>query len=497
MPVDVNEKNLGALGALGGRLGIPRYERRNLRKRIVHLGLGHFHRAHQAVYVDDLLNRGLADTGIFAVNLVPDAYPLCEIAAGQDYLYTLAARGSGGEEDIRVVGSILGCLNAAGRSDEALEIMSRAETAAISLTVTEKGYYYDTARGDLAWDNADLIGDTRQPERPRTTIGFLAAVLDRRRRAGAGPLTVMSCDNFPSNGTILSRCLVSFCRETRPELVPWIEDNVSFPCSMVDRITPAATGALAEDLAGRYGIADRWAVGCEDFRQWVLEANFQKGFPLDRLGEAGALIVKDVEPYELMKIRLLNGSHSALAYPAWLLGYGAVTDAAEDPALRRFIRDFYMEEVGATVPPIPGIALGDYKDTLIRRFSNRHIADTVPRLASDGSKKIPNAILGPLAELARGGERPYGAVVLALAFWARFLTGTGEQGERFPLDDPAAAELSAAARRAREDPAAFLRAIRMPELPEPGALARDFAARLGRIYACGTRRALEEFTGAH
>jgi mannitol-1-phosphate/altronate dehydrogenase len=489
--IDVNEKNLGALGALGSWLGIPRYDRRALRKRIVHLGLGHFHRAHQARYVDELLNRGLTDTGFFEMNLVPDSYPLGDIAAGQDYLYTLVARGSGGEEETRIVGSILGYLNAASHPEEGLEILSRPETAVISLTVTEKGYYYDTAGEDLAWDNADLIHDTRQPDAPRTTIGFLAAALDRRRRAGAGPVTLMSCDNFPSNGTILARCLASFCRETRPDLVPWIEDNVSFPLSMVDRITPGTTGAFLEDLAGRYGIADRWAVGCEDFRQWVLEKNFQKGFPLDALGEAGVLLVDDVEPYERMKIRLLNGSHSALAYPAWLLGYGAVTEAIEDPALRRFIRDFYMEEIGATVPPIPGLDLDGYKDTLIRRFSNRHIGDTIPRLAAEGSKKIPNAILAPLAELVRDGSRPYGAVLLALAFWARFLTGTGERGETFPLDDPAAAELSAAARQARKDPAAFLRAIRMPESPEPGTLARDFATQLDRVYSLGVRGALE------
>jgi mannitol-1-phosphate/altronate dehydrogenase len=501
----LNEKNLEALAARGGTAGpgagavaIPRYERRALKRRMVHLGLGHFHRAHQALYLDDLLNRGLADTGIFEMNLVPDPYPLGEIAAAQDFLYTVAARGPGGEADVRVAGPILGYLNASERLGEALDTLARPEIKALSLTVTEKGYYYDAARGDLAWENEELIGDLRRPEAPRTTIGFLAAALDRRRRAGAGPLTVMSCDNFPSNGKVLARCLDSFCREARPELVPWIEDNLSFPLSMVDRITPGTTGAFLEELTASYGIADRWAVGCEDFRQWVLEANFQKDFPLAALGEAGVLVVKEVAPYELMKIRLLNGSHSALAYPAWLLGYAGVTEAVADPALRRFIRDFYMEEIGATVPPIPGLDPGRYKDTLISRFSNRHIADTIPRLAAEGSKKIPNAILAPLAELLRAGDlRGCGAVLLALAFWARFLDGRGEGGELLALDDPAAAELAPAARRAREDPAAFLRRAGMPDLPEParGALGPAFAARLDRVYALGVRSALEEFMG--
>ncbi|MDR1445189.1 MAG: mannitol dehydrogenase family protein [Treponema sp.] len=487
--IRVCEANLGGLAELGA--GIPGYDRRGLKKRVVHLRLGHFHRAHQALYVDELLNRGLTDTGIVAVNLIPDAYPLGEIAAGQDYLYTLTARGPGGEEDIRVVGSILGYLNAAARPEEGLELLSRPETVVISLTITEKGYCYDTVKGDLVWEG-DLLHDARRPEEPRTAIGFVAAALDRRRRAGGGPLTLMSCDNFPSNGRVLARCVLSFCRAVRPELVPWIEEHVSFPLSMVDRITPGTTGAFREDLAQRRGIADDWAVGCEDFRQWVLEANFRENFPLAALGEAGVQIVGDVEPYERMKIRLLNGSHSALSYPAFLLGCRGVAEAVEDPLLRRFIRDFYMEQIGAAVPGIPGME--DYKDTLIRRFSNRNIADTVLRLASDGSKKIPNAILAPLAELVRAGAGPrqYGAVSTALACWARFLCGKDEKGEAIPLDDPAAAELSAAAGEAREKPAAFLRAIRMPEAGEPEALAKDFAFRLGRIYTLGVRGALEE-----
>jgi mannitol-1-phosphate/altronate dehydrogenase len=511
--IRVAQKNLEALGAVrvgSGRLGIPRYDRGALKRRVVHLGLGHFHRAHQAVYIDELLNRGGTDSGIFEINLVPDGYALGEIAGAQDYLYTLRARGAGGEEDVRVVGSILGYLNAASFPREALGILSAGETLVISLTVTEKGYCYDTARGDLDWDQGAIIHDLGDPEAPRSTIGFLAAALDRRRRNGGGPVTVMSCDNFPSNGKILERCLLAFCRRVRRDLVPWIEDQTAFPLSMVDRITPGTDGAFLRDLGERYGIEDRWAVGCEDFRQWVLEDRFQEGFPLGGLGELGVQVVKAVEPYELMKIRLLNGSHSALAYPAYLLGYTGVAEAAEDPLLRRFIRERYMAEMEATLPEVPGIRLGEYQDTLIRRFSNRNIADTILRLASEGSKKIPNAMLDPLAELVRArgtgaqgaeargaGAGGYGGILFALASWARFLTGTGEKGEAIPLEDPMAAELSSAAGRAREDPAGFLRAIGVPGLGEEdmNVLARGFAARLDRIYALGVRGALEELMG--
>ncbi|MDR1971357.1 MAG: mannitol dehydrogenase family protein [Treponema sp.] len=492
--IALNEKSLKTLGRrrIGG-LRIPRYDRKDLKPRIVHLGLGHFHRAHQAAYIDELLHWGRIDAGIFGINLRPDSFPLARIAAAQDYLYTLVSRSAGGEEEPRVIGSIMGYLNAVSHPAQALEVLSRGEI--ISLTVTEKGYGYDTVKGDLAWDQPELIHDAAHPDSPESTVGFLALALDKRRREGGGKVTVMSCDNFPSNGKILTRCLLSFCREVRPDLVPWIEENAAFPLSMVDRITPGSTGAFMEELRDRYGLDDRWAVGCEDFRQWVLEDRFQEGFPLRALEETGVRIVKDVEPYELMKIRLLNGSHSALAYPAYLMGYRGVAEAVEDPLLRRFIRDRYMEEISATVPDVPGIDLGNYKDTLITRFSNRNIADTVLRLASDGSKKVPNAILKPLEET----RASHGAILFALASWARFLAGSGEDGKPIPLDDPAAAELSTAALRAREDPAGFLRAIGMPDPGEARlrSLAGGLGAHLRRIYDLGIGGALEEFLGGY
>jgi mannitol-1-phosphate/altronate dehydrogenase len=493
--IGVSEKNLGLLGDRGFK--VPRYDRKALRPRIVHLGLGHFHRAHQAVYIDELLSRGLCDSGIFEINLVQDPYPLAEIALGQDYLYSLLSRGSGGT-DLRIIGSILGYLNGAAHPEEALAILSRRETAAISLTVTEKGYYYDMAKGDLAWDQGDLIHDVACPHEPRTAVGFLALALDRRRKEGGGPVTIMSCDNFPSNGKILARCLFSFCKRAWPDLEPWIRENAAFPLSMVDRITPGTTEIFLKELGKNYGIADRWAVGCEDFRQWVLEDKFQAGFPLGALAETGVQIVKDVEPYELMKIRLLNGSHSALSYPAYLLGHREVAEAMEDPLLGTFIRDRYMEEISVTVPEVPGIDLKEYKDTLIRRFSNRAIGDTVQRLASEGSKKVPISILNPLGEIVRtssgAGCR---AILFAIASWARFLSGRDEGGNLIPLEDPAASELSAAALKARETPRDFLRAIRVPDLGEEKleALGRELGTSLDRIYCLGIRGALEEFLG--
>jgi mannitol 2-dehydrogenase len=506
--ITLNQANLARIGE---RLKVPGYDRRSLPARIVHIGLGFFHRAHQAAYIDGLLNRGRLGTGIFCINLVKDSYPLGEIARRQDHLYTLAARAGDGSEDVRVVGSILGYLNARDDPEKAVAMLASRETGVISLTVTEKGYHFDMARGDLAWDAVPLQRDLQNPGEPETMPGFLSAALDKRRREGGGPVTVMSCDNFPSNGKILKTAVLSFCKRAYPDLVPWIGEQVSFPLSMVDRITPAATPSLSDHLRERYGLEDRWAVGCEDFRQWVLEDRFDAGAgkpegpagnpegnpvaaSLKRLGEEGVQLVKDVEPYELMKIRLLNGSHSALSYPAYLLGHREVAEAVRDPLIRRFIRSRYMEEISASLPPAPGMDFENYKDTLISRFSNRNIGDTVLRLASDGSKKIPNSVLDPLAELVRAGKA-WASIAFALAAWARFLAGTDEQGRPIPLEDPNGGPLREAAQTAREDPERFLRIANVPMLPEGelGRLAEKLRASLDSVYRLGIRKALEEF----
>jgi mannitol 2-dehydrogenase len=481
---------------IAASIPVPSYDRRALKPRIVHIGLGHFHRAHQAAYVDELLSRGLGDSGIFAVNLVEDSYPLADIAREQDYLYTLAARSGGGEETVRVVGSIIGYLNARQDPEKVIARLASEETGIISLTITEKGYYYDAAAGEPDWNAGPLQRDMAQPGNPETAAGFLAAALERRRRTGGGPLTIMSCDNVPSNGNILKTCVRSFAQKAYPGLDAWIRDNVSFPLSMVDRITPAAVPALVRHIEDSCGVSDRWPVCCEDFRQWVLEDNFllpEGSFNPRTLAAAGVQLVTEVEPYELMKIRLLNGSHSALAYPAYLMGYRDVAEAVEDPLIGRFIRRRYMEEITTTLSPVEGIDLEAYKDTLMSRFANRNVGDKVLRLASDGSRKIPISILMPLGETARRGY-PHGAIVFALAAWARFLEGSGENGEAIPLEDPQGLSLSGAAKRAREDPSAFLRAAGFRGAGEEfGRMAGELGTHLREIHRRGMKKALEDF----
>jgi mannitol 2-dehydrogenase len=486
--VQLNQGNLSKL-----KIAVPAYSRKDLKPSWVHIGLGHFHRAHQAAYLDELLNRGLWDGGIFEINLIPDRTPLGADAEAQDYLYTLLTKSAAGEETVRVIGSILGYLNASEKKEAAIKRLASKETECITLTVTEKGYYYNVVKDELAWDQPPVAHDKSHPDKPETVIGCLAAALSLRSKTNKKPITIMSCDNVPSNGERLKKGVLSFCRELYPGLAEWVEEYVAFPGSMVDRITPGTTEEIIRSLEDNYGLADKWPVRCEDFRQWVLEDNFRS--PVPPYGEAGVQLVKDVEPYELMKIRLLNGSHSALSYLAYLLGYREVAEAASDPLLRRFIRDLYMEEISATLPAVEGIDLRAYKDTLINRFSNKNIGDSILRLASDGSRKVPNSVLSPLREALNHGGK-YRAVALALAGWARFLHGSDEEGREIPLEDFYAPALSEAAKKAPADPEGFLKAIGVHGISEKAMteLAGTFVNYLNQLFRLGTRKTLAGFT---
>jgi mannitol 2-dehydrogenase len=328
---------------------------------------------------------------------------------------------------------------------------------------------------------------------PKTAAGCLAAALNLRRKAGGGPLTIASCDNIPSNGKVLKNCVMYFCKELYSETASWAEDHVSFPCSMVDRITPATTPALVKELEARYGISDRWPVCGEDFRQWVLEGDFRS--PVPDYGEAGVQIVKDAGPYELMKMRLLNGSHSAMSYPSYLMGFRMVDEGIANPLIKKFIRERYMEEVTPTLAPVPGIDLSAYKDTLISRFSNKNIADTVRRLAMDGTSKIPNFMVKPLSELIRQGGR-HGAVIFALASWARYLEGEDEEGKSIIVEDINGPTIAAAARNAVSDPAGFLKAAGLEGLSagQMERAAAELKSGLDAIHGRGMKQALENFT---
>jgi len=433
----------------------PGYDRRAVRHGIVHFGVGGFHRAHQAMYVDALLNAGAGDGwGIVGVGLLPADRRMRDVLAAQDGLYTLVEKRADGSSSARVVGSIVRYLYAPDDPEAVVATLAHPATRWVTMTVTEGGYNVHRVSGDFDPDGPGIAADLADPTRPRTVFGFVVEALARRRALGLEPFAVVSCDNVQGNGAVARAAFAGFARLRDSGLAMWIEDRVAFPSSMVDRITPATTDDDVQLVRDRYGLADGWPVVCEPFTQWVLEDDSPAGRP--PLEQVGVQVVDDVAPYELMKLRLLNASHQALAYAGYLAGYRYVHEATADPAFADFIREYMQREARPTLQPVPGVDLDEYVEGLVERFANPEIRDTLVRLAVDASERIPKFLLPVLrAQLAAGG--PIARSVAVLACWARYAEGVDEAGAPIELVDPAAADLAAAARRQREDPLAFVR----------------------------------------
>jgi mannitol 2-dehydrogenase len=442
------------LTSLAGVLPVPRYDRSQVRAGIVHLGVGAFHRSHQAMYVDRLLEEGTAqDWGICGVGVRPSDRPMAEAMAAQDCLYTLVVKHADGSLDARVVGSIVEYLFAPDDPEAVVEKMAAESTRIVTLTVTEGGYNVDPVTGEFDAADPDVVDDLKPGAVPRTTFGLVVSALDRRRSRGLAPFTVVSCDNIEHNGDVARRSFTAFAALRDRDLGAWVEQEVCFPNSMVDRITPATTDEDRAEVARRFDVDDRWPVVTEPFTQWVLEDRFSLGRP--PLEDAGVQVVDDVEPYEQMKLRLLNAGHQALAYLGHLAGYRLVHDAAQDPLFQRFLLGYMEEEATPTLRPVPGIDLDDYRRNLIARFSNPAVRDTLARLAFDGSERLPKWLLPVVREnLATGGEIRRSAAVVA--GWARYAEGVDEEGQPIEVVDRRRDALMANARRQREDPLAFL-----------------------------------------
>jgi len=375
------------------------------------------------------------------------------VLAAQDGLYTLVVKHSDGTYEARVIGSIIEYLFAPDDPEAAIEKMADASTRIVSLTVTEGGYNIDHVTGEFVASNPDVAHDLEPGATPRTTFGLITEALRRRRDRGVGPFTIMSCDNLQGNGHLSERVFTTFARLRDPELGEWVEREVRFPNSMVDRITPVTTDADRAEVRERFGIDDRWPVVCEPFTQWALEDAFSAGRP--PYEDAGVQVVDDVGPYELMKLRLLNASHQGLCYFAYLMGYRLVHEAAQDPLLRAFLLGYMDEEATPTLAPVPGVDLGEYKRTLIERFSNPEVRDTIARLCAESSDRIPKWLLPVIREqLAAGGEIRRSAAIVAS--WARYAEGVDEQGEPIEVVDRLRDVLTPLARRQREDPDAFI-----------------------------------------
>jgi mannitol 2-dehydrogenase len=480
-----------ALVAADG-LEVPRYDRSAVRPGIVHFGVGGFHRAHQAMYLDSLMNDGLAhDWGIVGVGLLPADERMRDVLGAQDGLYTLVVKAADGSTSARVVGSIVRYLYAPDAPAAVLDALVDPAVRIVTLTVTEGGYNVHRVTGEFDPDGPGIAHDLAAPAEPRTVFGFVVEALARRRAAGVEPFAVVSCDNVQGNGHVTREAFTGFARLRDPELAGWIDGHVPFPNSMVDRITPATT---VEDVAlvrERYGIADGWPVVCEPFTQWVLEDSFALGRP--PLEGAGVQVVDDVAPYELMKLRLLNASHQALAHAGYLAGYRYVHEATADPAFSTFIRRYMREEAVPSLQPVPGVDLDAYVEGLVERFANPEIRDTLARVAVDASERIPKFLLPVIRfQLAAGGPIECGVAVLAC--WARYAEGVDEAGEPIEIVDPARDALTAAARRQRAEPLAFVQNRDVfGDLAEDPRFAAAYERALSAVQEHGARATVEIF----
>lgn len=427
--------------------GIPaiKYDRSAVTPGIVHLGIGAFHRAHMAAYVDDLLAQN-PSWGIIGASLRrPDTR---DALAPQDFLYTLAIRDASGTKP-RIIGSILDVLDANTQRAQLIETMADPAIRIVSLTVTEKGYCHDPSTGELDQNHPDIVHDLAHPNEPVSAPGIIVAALALRHKRGLVPFTVMSCDNLPSNGKTAGRIVRRFAelRGVGTDVTNYVQ-TVSFPSTMIDRIVPATTDADRDIVAEITGLDDAWPIMTEPFTQWVIEDDFPAGRP--PFEAVGAELVEDVEPFELMKLRMLNGSHSTMAYLGYLSGYQYVNEAIADAGIHKLIHGLMTEEAMPTLP-MSRATLEAYRDQLLARFANPALKHRTWQIAMDGTQKLPQRLLGTIRDRLKAAQ-PFPRLALGVAAWMRYVTGIDEAGQPIDVKDPLAARLRAIADAAGRDP---------------------------------------------
>ena len=471
---------------------LPAYDRTKLTPGIVHIGLGNFHRAHMAVYLDDLFALGCDhDWAILGAGVrAPDAR-MRDAMKGQDCLSTIIELDPS-ERSARRVGSMIDFLPVEADNASLIAAMTKPEIRIVSLTVTEGGYYVDsTGKFDPA--SPDIAKDGANPANPATAFGAIVAALKARKAAGIIPFTVMSCDNLPGNGHVCEAAVVGTARLSDPALADWIMANVAFPNGMVDRITPA-TGPREKAMAAEFGLADDPVpVTCEPFRQWVLEDNFPAGRPA--LEKVGVTFTSEVHAFETMKIRILNGGHAIIAYPGGLKGIEHVHEDMADPTIRAFLDAIETREILPIVPPVPGMDLNDYKALIISRFSNPEVMDQVRRLCLDGSNRQPKFIVTSIRDVLKAGGKAEGLTLLS-ALWCRYCYGTTEAGVVIEPNDPNWDVLMATAKAAKSNPAAWIRMEAIyGDLALNAGFVATFTEALNFIWANGVEAAMQRYIG--
>ncbi len=461
----------------GEHLTVPTYDRTALTPAVVHLSVGGFHRAHQLTYFDDLAQLRISQGwGVVGVGLRHRA--MQDALAPQDHLYTVVERSPDGER-ARVVGVMTDYLFAPDAPGAVLDRLTDPRTRMVTMTITGAGYPLDPHSGALDLSCPDVQRDLASPDRPSTAVGYIVEALDRRRRAGTAPFTVVSCDNMHRNGDATRAAVVGLARQRDEVLARWITDRVSFPSSMVDRITPQTTDEERAAVAHRYGVDDRWPVITEPFSQWFIEDDFCNGRP--PLDAVGVRFVPDVAPYELMKTRLLNASHSALGYLGTLAGYGEIDELMGDRVFAAYAARLMDAEVTPLLPQPPGVDLDEYKAVLLQRFANPAIGDRLHRLCRRGSTKMAHHLLPSLHESLARGSRPV-LLTLAVAGWIRYLQ------LHDAVEDERGTELQALARAAGSDPRPVL-AVRsvFGDLADDAGLVADLESALGALVRDGVR----------
>lgn len=470
-------------------VAVPAYRRADLTPGILHVGVGNFHRAHMAVYLDRLFDTGRDhDWAIVGAGVRPGDAAMRERLAAQDHLTTVVELDPAGLS-ARIVGAMIDFVPV----DPAAIVAAMADPAIriVSLTVTEGGYFVDALTGGFDAAHPDIRADAADPAHPRTVFGMIVAALAARRQAGVPPFAVMSCDNLPGNGHVTEATVTGLARLSDPLLADWIAATVAFPNSMVDCITPATSDRERDRVTALFGIEDAAPVVCEPFRQWVMEDRFPEGRPA--LEAVGVTFVDDVVPYELMKLRILNGGHAAIAYPSALLGHHFVHEAMADPRIAGWLDRLTRAEIQPTLAPIPGVDYDDYRRTVARRFANPEVGDTIRRLCLDGSNRQPKFILPTLADRLAAGQSIEG-LALEVALWCRYCAGTDEAGRPIAPNDEAWDDLTARALAARTDPGAFLSNTAVfADLGTRPPFAEAFARHLTALWTTGTAAVLDSY----
>ena len=474
--------NQKGLTQLDNRVPVPTFNREVLKAGVVHIGVGGFHRAHQAVYTQMLQEKfNAVEWGICGVGLREGDRKISEVLQKQDGLYTLMVKHPDGTVVPKIIGSIIDFELAADNPMQVVDRMADPATKIVSLTITEGGYNFNAATGEFDFENSDIIYELQHLDHPKTIYGFLTAALRKRRDAGIPAFTVMSCDNIQHNGDIARDMLLSFANRQDAALADWIEKEVRFPNSMVDRITPVTTPSDIDYLKKTYGLIDEWPVTCEPFIQWVVEDNFSNGRP--EFEKVGVQFVPDVKPYEKMKLRLLNAGHSVLGLLGVIHGHKTINACVEDDIFVRYFRTFMDQEVTPVLDPVEGIDLKAYKDSLVERFANPNIKDTVSRICAESAAKLPKFLIATIEDnLESEGSIRFATLVIAA--WCYYSDKkVDKNGHSLEIIDTMETELHEAAKRTRTEPLAFIQQESLfRELAQNERFAKLYTAMVKKIY---------------